>query len=478
MLTSLRSRLWVTYFLIAVLVTGVTGAALVVYVLRNPASDRREAQRLHVIAQAAGVRSPVLNSDLETAPAKRLEETARRADNALNARIAVFDANGVLLVDSRPDDNSILPPLKELQTPRRPLVPMFRDPDGNQWIYALATLENGGTLLAAAPRQRLPILTMLADEILPYMLRGLLIALALSLLMGLLMARWISAPLAELAKATQTVASGDLHRIEPKGPKELREVTLAFNDMAEKVHTSRRAQRDLTANVSHDLKTPLTSVQGFAQAILDGAADDPASVRQSAQVIYDEAGRMSRMVNHLLDLARLEEGSLPLERAPLDLTALLERVAQQLTPQAQAAQVQLEFAAQDNGSLRLVGDDDRLAQVFTNLVDNAIKFTPPGGQVVVRCERSGDRAVVLVQDSGPGIAKGDLERIFERFYQADKARQGGGRRGAGLGLAICREIVEAHGGDLRAENTPQGGALFTVRLPLAKPDDITLAQRP
>jgi signal transduction histidine kinase len=187
---------------------------------------------------------------------------------------------------------------------------------------------------------------------------------------------------------------------------------------------------------------------------------------------------MSRMVNHLLDLARLEEGSLPLERAPLDLTALLERVAQQLTPQAQAAQVQLEFAAQDNGSLRLVGDDDRLAQVFTNLVDNAIKFTPPGGQVVVRCERSGDRAVVLVQDSGPGIAKGDLERIFERFYQADKARQGGGRRGAGLGLAICREIVEAHGGDLRAENTPQGGALFTVRLPLAKPDDITLAQRP
>lgn len=477
MLTSLRARLWLSYFLIACLATAIVAAALLVYVLRNPTADRRESQRLRVVASSIAVRSPVLSADLETAPPKRLDDSARRADKALNARIAVFDAAGALLVDTRATEGGALPSLAELRRPDHPRLPSFRAKGGQVWLYAVANLENGGALVAAAPRQRLALLNLLADEFVPPVARALLVALLVSLLMGFWMARWIARPLAGLAGAAQAVAGGAMGYITPAGPRELREVAAAFNDMAARVDAGRRAQRDLTANVSHDLKTPLTSVQGFAQAILDGAAGDPEAVRQSAKVIYDEAGRMHRMVNDLLNLARLDEGTLPLERAPVNLAALLEQITQQLMPQAQAAQVALSYSLADDQPLPVLGDYDHLAQVFTNLVDNAIKFTPLGGKVTVTGEALDGAAWVQIADTGPGIAPADLERIFERFYQADRARQGGGQRGAGLGLSICRQIVQAHGGRLTADNAPGGGAVFRVRLPLAKPAAAGVAPR-
>jgi two-component system sensor histidine kinase ResE len=271
--------------------------------------------------------------------------------------------------------------------------------------------------------------------------------------------------------------------LSPHGPREVQELTRAFNEMNTRVLASQKSQRDFVANVSHELKTPLTSVQGFAQALLDGTASTPESRQQAARVIYDEAGRMHRMVLDLLDLARLDAGTLDLQRTPVNLPALLNNIAEKFTPQAQAAGVTVHVEAAPLPAV--IGDGDRLAQVFTNLLDNALKNTPSGGQIFLRAAQTGSAVQVDVADTGTGIPADSLAHIFERFYQADPSRSGGKKHGTGLGLAIVKDIVEAHGGKIsvrsRTSSTLSGfegsGSIFTVMLPLAMPEASTIVPK-
>jgi signal transduction histidine kinase len=242
--------------------------------------------------------------------------------------------------------------------------------------------------------------------------------------------------------------------------------------MTQEVKASRQAQRDFVANVSHELKTPLTSIQGFSQAILDGTARNGEAQRHAAQIVNDEAERMTRLVNELLDLAKLDAGQIVMAQEPVDMGRLLRGCVEKLIPQAEKVGVELKL---DLGTLPpLSGDNDRLAQVFTNLIDNALKHTPQGGRVTVAAREvigppvhKGAKAVprieVSVADTGSGIPPEDLSRIFERFYQVDKSRRR--KRGAGLGLAIAKEIVQAHGGQIKAESVVGVGTKFTVMLP-------------
>ena len=242
--------------------------------------------------------------------------------------------------------------------------------------------------------------------------------------------------------------------------------------MVEQVQGNQQAMRDFVANVSHELRTPLTSIQGYAQAILDGTAPD---AKRAAGVIHGESERLRRLVEELLDLARMDTGQAPLARKPVDLGAVLSAIVERLKLKAAEKGVQLQNEA--NSLPSLIGDGDRLAQVFTNLIDNALKHTPEGGKVRLKAEASSGWVSVHVDDTGPGIPPDELSRIFERFYQLDKARSGSGPRGAGLGLAISREIVVAHGGSLEAQSVVGRGSRFTVRLPIVQPDDETLASK-
>lgn len=195
----------------------------------------------------------------------------------------------------------------------------------------------------------------------------------------------------------------------------------------------------------------------------------------AAEVIYGEADRLRRLVVDLLDLARIDAGQMTFERQPVDISALIHSVCERLSLRASEKGVRLENAVR--GLPTIVGDGDRLAQVFTNLLDNAIKHTPGGQRVALHAESTAGRVAVHVDDPGPGIPTDELRRIFERFYQVDKARSGGEGRGAGLGLAISSEIVQAHGGVLTASNLSEGGSRFSVELPIAQPYDKTLARR-
>jgi signal transduction histidine kinase len=232
--------------------------------------------------------------------------------------------------------------------------------------------------------------------------------------------------------------------------------------MSHRVQATQQSQRDFIVNVSHELKTPLTSVQGFAQAILDGAVASQSDLEHAAGVIRNEAERMNRLVLDLLELARFEAGTVKLNIQSIEAGELLRSVAQRFSLAASQAQVKLELDVQQ--PITFLGDGDRLGQVLNNLVDNAIKYSPSGGRIILQAKQVDGKINLAVKDNGPGIPDEESSRIFERFYQIDRARRGGRERGVGLGLAIAREIVQAHGGFIHVEKNPPQGSSFVVNL--------------
>jgi two-component system OmpR family sensor kinase len=319
-------------------------------------------------------------------------------------------------------------------------------------------------LLLAEPYR--PVRVALGDLVPRLMWAG-AIALILSLVLAALMAVSVARPLDRIAQAAEEIAAGNYDQeLDITSPTELARLATSFGVMARRVKATVQSQQDLLANVSHDLKTPLTSIQGFSQAMLDGTASDGEAWKRAATIIHNEAGRMRRLVDDLLDLARLEAGEVALAHEPVDMRELLRACAVRFSPQAEGAGVHLEV---DAPALlpEVMGDADRLGKVFGNLVDNALKHASDensGGRVVLQAGHQQALVVCSVTDNGPGIPAEDLPRIFERFYQVDKSRV---RRasGAGLGLAIAKEIVQAHGGQILAESVEGLGTRFTVRLP-------------
>jgi signal transduction histidine kinase len=333
------------------------------------------------------------------------------------------------------------------------------------WLYTLTRLRSGGWLMVAAPRPRVPLLSVVRDEFFSPILQAAVVSLLLSLILAFWVARWVAQPIQRLVTASHQLPDANLAPLVEEGPTEVRELVSAFNSMTSRVRASQKSQRDFVANVSHEMKTPLTSIQGFSQAIVDGTADTPEAQHQAAAIIYSEAGRMHRMVLDLLDLARLDAGTANLKSEPVDVASLLANMEEKFALQAREAGV--EIRVQEGGLPLIPGDGDRLAQVLTNLVDNAIQHSQRGGAIELSARSEGESLVIEVSDTGAGIPQEALPHIFDRFYRGDPSRQGGQDHGAGLGLAIAHEIVLAHHGTISARSVPGQGSTFTVSLPLA-----------
>jgi two-component system phosphate regulon sensor histidine kinase PhoR len=223
-----------------------------------------------------------------------------------------------------------------------------------------------------------------------------------------------------------------------------------------------RLRRELTANVSHELRTPLTSIKGFAETLLDGAMQDEATCRRFLTIMNGETDRLVKLVDDLLDLSLLESKRVTLELKPVDVSVLVAQTVDKLRPLAETQRLSLHQWAPPG--MVIPADADRLEQVLTNLVDNALKYTPEGGRVDVRVAAADGEIEVLVNDSGRGIGPEDLPHVFERFYRADRSRTRGSG-GTGLGLAIAKHIVEAHGGRISVSSRANEGTTFKVTFP-------------
>lgn len=291
-----------------------------------------------------------------------------------------------------------------------------------------------------------------------------LAATALAVLLGFGISWRLTTPLRQLTRAAGAIAEGNLReRVPASGRDEIADLGRAFNQMAASLEEGETLRRNLMADVAHELRTPLTVIQGNLQAILDGVY--PLDETQVAG-LYDETRLLTRLVDDLRELALAEAGQLRLERAPVDLVALAQAVVANFAPAAETAGVTL-LAPTGDQAVHVMGDADRLGQVLRNLLSNALRHTPAGQQVTVRVEEADHQAVLTVADTGTGIAADDLPHVFDRFYRGNKSR---GRRvgSAGLGLAIARQLVMAHGGEISVESAEGAGATFTVRLPVAQ----------
>ncbi len=294
--------------------------------------------------------------------------------------------------------------------------------------------------------------------------RSALLAAGMALLSGVavfLFVRRRLKPLRQLETAAATIAEGDfsVQVDEKQGDPELRELSGAFNTMTRKLQEVESSRREFVANVSHELRSPITSIRGFAEGMADGTI--PEEERPAyLQLVANESRRLSELIGDLLDLSRLERDDAKPEMTVFDVNEMLRRAVIRRMNDLEAKKIDISCEFEED-SCTVRADSSRIEQVVINLLDNAVKFTPEGGRISLESRTKGGTAEITVRDSGCGIAPEDREKIFDRFFTADRAHTAG--KGTGLGLSICKRIMEMHGQSIRLLDTEEGAAFrFTL----------------
>jgi signal transduction histidine kinase len=471
MLGSLRARLIVSFSLVVALAVFLAGAGSL-FLLRDQQQETALERYGHVVDPLSVRVASMLDHGQSLATIKDYLRTA--ADQG-GVRVLLLDRDLLVVFDSK--DELVGKYVLSFDTRNPRLV----DQNGSRFrwtnynsngvhltLFAAPEREQNSTFAApeydtivAIPQSELSSAWL---DLVPSLAIAGAIALAVSFLVSFFISRSISGPLARITQASMQMARGNYDvNIPIRGRDEVGRLSEAFNAMAKEVSSSQRTMKDLLANVSHELKTPLTSIQGYSQAVSEGAVSKEEDYKEASRIINQEANRMRALVDDLLLLSQIESGQMAMEHAHVDLVTLLKRTMERFQWALRDADVdsRLRF-----GSVPPVhGDERRLEQVFSNLIENAVRHTPRGGIVTVTATTAPDGSVrVGVHNSGSLIPAEDLPRVFERFFQVDRARA---RRGgsSGLGLSIVREIVEAHGGRVAAESSAQHGTEFIVRLP-------------
>ena len=485
---SLRARLIASHVAVILLCLAISGG-IFVYLLRGYREQLAE-NRLADLAYPVAIQVRALERSSVTPEGFTtfLQDQAQQ----LHTRYLLLDRNGVVVADSdgRLTGSSILLHVTrnlDFDKKHPGSAGWFASPGAGAYYFAARPMPTGFAPFASEARPSAFAQVVVASprssivdawrELLPSLVLAGAGSLGLTILVSLLLSRSIAGPLAQMTRATEAMARGQLNQALPiRRLDELGRLGMAFNVMATRVYASQRLLRDFVANVSHELRTPLTSVQGFAQAIADGAVQTPDEVSQSARIIIEEAERMHHLVDDLLYLSKLESGQLPIERSPLDVAGLLAVTAGRAA--RRAAESEITLVHQCGEVPRVLADGRRIEQVLANLLDNALRHTPIGGAITLFARSAtpvpgrgaagaAPHLVLGVQNTGSFIPPEERHRIFERFYQVDRAREHTG--GSGLGLAICHEIVQAHGGEIRVESDEATGTTVLVMLEAEQP---------
>jgi signal transduction histidine kinase len=439
-LTSIRAKLGSTV-VIAVALSLVISYVLIGFALRNSPRDSEAIDALSLARKAA-------TGHLDSVP------------------------TGWMVVTRDPDGST------ETRGPDLGELPRLRV-DSPRWgviganVFATVPTGDGGsvTALTRSPSRgflgRLSATTGFLQSVWWQFLLVGMVAAGVSLAVARQMARGMTQPLRDMASAARRMETGDYSvRVQTRSRDEVGRLAAAFNRMSGELENLEQSRRDLVANVSHELKTPIAAIRAHLENLLDGVeTPDPATL----EVMLAQVERLGRLVDQLLDLSRLESGEVPLRLESLPLQSLVDDLISEIgmARPGRGVQVRNDVPADLPA---LSADRERVHQVLFNLVDNAVRFTPIGGSVTVTARRRNGAVEVAVSDTGAGIPAEHLPRLFERFYRADPARARGDG-GTGIGLAIARSVVEAHGGQIRAESEPGRGSVFTFDLPAADGSD-------
>ena len=480
---SIRARLTISFVAVILLVAVVMG----VYQARllDQLFKRTASREMLLLAERL---QPLLKSlDVSATDVTRLSRLLSGLASVSDSRVLVVDSSGFVLADTAQGVNSLTGrsiPLRLISKAvhgagvDRLDFPMVGSDavavavpwwTGDRVTGVLVTVKSLKQVSATAGR-----------EVIASVLKAGALATGVALAVGIFLSRSITNPLRKMAGAARAISRGEFgEHIETDSAGELGELASAMNVMSgeisrlvkglteekDKLRRVMEERQKMLSDISHDLRTPVTSIKGFAEA-LNEVIKDEEDRRRAIGIIYDEAQRLSRLVEDLFFLVRLESGELPFPVSRADLASVVRNTVARMEPIAREREVSLSLDTRRN-PVPVMICEDRLVQAICNLIDNATKYSPPGGEVVISLSADDRNARVRVSDKGPGIPPEDLPHIFERFYRGDKSGSGQ-KPGVGLGLSIARFIVEKHGGTLDVESAVGHGSAFTITLPLER----------
>ena len=466
----------------------------------------RQAAAAQLAAVGPSVQRFLEQSGVVPADTAAIQQLVAYVAATTQSRVLVTDSRGVILVDTVTDGRSLagetVPSNFISRTLRQGRIDTFDYATAGAdalavsvpWVTAgriTGSLVIVGSVRTAARQTAL--------EVSRYVLRAAMLASGVALVVAYFMSSSITDPLRKMSKAARSISKGNFsERLEVKSQDELGDLAEAMNSMSgeisalidsltkekEKLQSLMDERTNMMSDISHDLRTPITSIRGFVEALRDGIIKDEAEKSRTLNIIHEESERLSRLVDDLFYLARLEAGEIPAEMKHVDVAAVVRSTVETILPLAKQKDLDVSLSVDEDAAARFqfkaTGSADRLTRAVLNILDNAVKYSPHGGQIRVALSvdaGSGGlsanvpapggplRAVISVSDQGPGIPEPDIAHIFERFYRADKARSRA-KSGAGLGLSIARFIVEQHHGSLWVESTVGQGSTFFIAIPL------------
>ncbi len=471
---SLQSKL--IYTSVALVLAALALASSVFVFVRR--GDQEQQELDHVIATSPTIFVGFSVLEERRASKELLAEFVGVVSEEFDVRVLIMDRrNAIIVADSAEglvDETLSLPDEVTIRQPGHftPYV-SWKPPDGSaaDGLVLVAPAASRFERFPPGQAERYRLLLAVPESTLSDAWRGLVAPLALAALIALtgavvlaiVVARYITRPLQQLTVASQRMAEGTFDvEVSVDRRDEVGRLASAFSAMAVRVGEAHEQMRALVTNVSHDLKTPLTSILGFSQALRDGD-DTGAESRRLGGVIHEEAMRLTSRLNDLLYLSELQSGQALLQRAEIDLQRLLESVVRRaLAGRARAAGAEVSVETDLTAGLTVSADGPKLERALENLVDNARKYAPDGATVHIRTFADGTDGCIEVTNPAPGLSADELPRLFERFYRSDQTRRSS--EGSGLGLPIARDLIELHGGSLTAE-LRAGDIVFTVRLP-------------
>lgn len=464
---SIFQRLLFTYLAIIILIIGVL-AAFLTHFFNNFYFEQEQQALLDVGKQ---VIEQVLDCQMGKITAEQLADMVRIAGSTSGSRIFVFEGENIQNLRA-PDLNAkvsqesdLLPDVRKILEGETVIKKKHYSSQLNAFVVFVGMPVITGDKVSGMVLLFTPVakINTALNQVYRIIWGTALFAFLLGGIVIYFTSRRLSRPLITMKEAAVAVAEGDYSKeIAATNCEELDQLTASFNYMRERIEQVKKMRQELLANVSHELRTPLTSIRGFIQAILEGVI--PAEDQDKyLKIAREEVDRLTRLVQDLLDLARIKTGGIKLNKEPLDIGVLAREVASEFRLLATTKSITVET---DEG-LVVSGDRDRIRQIIINLLSNAVKYTQPNGHIELSVQGEDGQAVLKVRDNGAGIPETELEYIFDKFHRVDKSRDTT-TGGTGLGLAIVKELVELHKGSIAVWSEPGKGTEITIEFPLSQ----------